>query len=235
MNKLTSEMKSTHKIWLGHRRINHLRPLARQTSSSPYIFACISKNRLGWIPVVLVYIACTGSYQATMGPVFISQHPIAMFDGISNSWETTASLSSTKLRQKNTIRRERGQGTRTGENRKLQLLHIYCLPEAVFYSVGRRDMFKLTSEMKPTHKIRLGNGRINHLRSLARQTSSSPYILHIFPKTCLAGFQSFLCISRVLGLIKPLWGRFSAHGTHVQCLTAYRTCVRSPHRSRTRN
>ena len=59
--------------------------------------------------------------------------------------------------------------------------------------------------------------------------------LPIFPKTSWAGFQSFLCISRLLALIKPRWGRFSAHSAHVQCLTAYRTSVRSPHRSRTQN
>jgi hypothetical protein len=96
-------------------------------------------------------------------------------------------------------------------------------------------MNKLTSEMESTHKIWLEHGRINRLRPLARQTSSSPYILPIFPKTGWAGFQSFLCISRVLALIKPRWGSFSAHSTHVQCLTAYRTSVRSPHRSRTQN
>ena len=96
-------------------------------------------------------------------------------------------------------------------------------------------MNKLTSEMESTHKIWLGHGRINRLRPLARQTISSPYILPIFPKTGWAGFQSFLCILRVLALIKPRWDRFSAHSTHVQCLTVYRTCVRSPHRSRTQN
>ena len=87
MNKPTSEMESTHKIWLGNGRINCLLPLARQTSSSPYIFAYISKNRLGWIPIVFVYIACIGSYQATMGPPFSSQHLCAMFDSISQKNE----------------------------------------------------------------------------------------------------------------------------------------------------
>ena len=73
------------------------------------------------------------------------------------------------------------------------------------------------------------------MQPLARQTSSSPYILPIFRKTGWAGYQSFLCILSVLALIKPRRGRFSAHSTHVQCLTAYRTCVSSPHRSRTQN
>ena len=57
----------------------------------------------------------------------------------------------------------------------------------------------------------------------------------VFPKTGWAGFQSLLCISRVLPHTKPRWGMFSAHSTHVQCLTAYRTSVRSPLRSRTQN
>ena len=63
-------------------------PLARQTSSSSYIFAYISKNRLGWIPIVFVYIACIGSYQAAKGPPFSSQHLYAMFDSISDLSET---------------------------------------------------------------------------------------------------------------------------------------------------
>ena len=41
---------------------------------------------------------------------------------------------------------------------------FFYLPEAVFYSVGRWDINKLTSEMKSTHKMWLRNGRINHLR-----------------------------------------------------------------------
>ena len=44
----------------------------RQTRSSPCIYACISKKRQGWISVAFVYIACTTSYQATMG--YISAH-----------------------------------------------------------------------------------------------------------------------------------------------------------------
>ena len=92
MSKLTSEMESTHATRIGHGRINRLRPLVRQTSSSTYIFACISKNMLGGIPIVFVYIACTGSYQAVMGPPFSSQHLCTMFDSISDQCEITASF-----------------------------------------------------------------------------------------------------------------------------------------------
>ena len=123
-------MELTHKIWLGNGRISHLRPLVRQASNSPYIFACISKNRLGWIPVVFVHIACTASYQATMGYVFSSQHPCAMFDGISDECETTASLNC----EKRTIHQERGQRTRTGENRKQQS-PLLCDKTVSFLSV----------------------------------------------------------------------------------------------------
>ena len=55
-------------------------------------FASISKNMLGWIPIVFVYIACTGSDQATMAPVFTSKPPCAMFDSILEQCEITASF-----------------------------------------------------------------------------------------------------------------------------------------------
>ena len=124
MNKLTSEMKSTHKIGLGSRRINCLRPVVRQTSSSPYIFAYISKNMLGWIPIVFVYIACTGSYQAAMGPPFSSKKTHVQCLPAYRTSVRSPHRSRTQNCEKNPIRQVRGQRTRIGENRKLQLLQL---------------------------------------------------------------------------------------------------------------
>ena len=61
-----------------------LRPLVRQTSSSPCMFACISKTRPGWIPFVFI--------SRVLGPLFSSQHPCAMLDSISDECEVTASF-----------------------------------------------------------------------------------------------------------------------------------------------
>ena len=77
------------------RRMNHLCILVRQTSSSSYIFACISKNRPRRISVTLLDIAYAASYQAKILHVLRSQHPRAILDNVSGACEATSLFKST--------------------------------------------------------------------------------------------------------------------------------------------
>ena len=69
-------------------------------------------------------------------------------------------------------------------------LFCFCLPEAGFYSVGRRDMSKLTSKMESTHKKRLEIRRINYLRPVVRHTSGSPVISAFISKNMPGWFPA---------------------------------------------
>ena len=94
-----------------------MRPLVRQTSSSPYIFPYVSKKRAG------LDIACTATYQATLG----------MFSAHSTHVRCLAAYRMSVMLhhrfraqhcEKNTVCRERGQRAHTGENRNLHLLEL---------------------------------------------------------------------------------------------------------------
>ena len=123
MSKLTSKIKSTHKIGLGNRRINYLGPVVRQTSGSPGIFAFISKHRPGWFPVGYWFSACTGSYHARLDAA-CSWYSLLEFLAA----RRTIPMWPYRFRaenRKNAIHQLWGQKARFGENRDSSLqLHV---------------------------------------------------------------------------------------------------------------
>ena len=61
------------------------------------------------------------------------------------------------------------------------------------------------------------------------------YFRMYFQKQAGLDSSRFLGISRMFPDVKPRWGVLLAHNIHAQCLTAHRTSVRLPNRSRAQN
>ena len=105
----------------------------------------------------------------------------------------------------------------------------FCLPEAVLYSVGRKDMSKLTSKMESTHKIGLENRRINYLRPLVRQTRGSPVIFAFFknmPGWFPVGYWFSACTGSFHGGFDPACSSWHL-STMLSCTTYHTEVIRS--------
>ena len=92
MSKLTSKMKSTHRLGLENRRINYLRSVVRQRSGSPVIFALFPKTfRDGfqsyiWLALVLAHTTPDCTQLAAHGSLQLIGPACSSLDPACSSW-----------------------------------------------------------------------------------------------------------------------------------------------------